>query len=287
MITDFCPTCPFDLSVDSIEGRMVVDDEEAFIIYIDIKNTSARQIKVDFPMTSYLTVEGFEIDQDRWLRGFASHITGISIKSGAYKRAGLIFLKNKLKEISINDNLTINATVAPQNTKYTVTLRCDSIQPQQFSAIAVESEELTAMIGPSVAGIDHTGQENEVTSPSVATTTDEDPKHEITSIVERLELIEEKLGISFTSIYATVQKRIWSSPPDFLLRINFDILSTSGGAVEHAFHVRAVAYNEAGQAIGKGEIFVNNDSFLGFDSKSFEISADQSPVKVRLFPAKM
>lgn len=286
MLSDLCPTCPFDLSVDSIEATMIVDDEAAFIIYIDIKNTSARQINIEFPMTSYLTVDGFEIDQDRWLRGFASHMTGVSIKSGAYKRAGLIFLKNKLKEISINDNLTINATVAPQNTKYTVTLRCESLQPHQFSAIAVEPEELTLTIEPSVVTIGNNQQENEITPPSVVTTTD-DRKREITSIIERLELIEEKLGISFTSIYATVQKRTWSSPPDFLLRINFDILSTSGGAVEHAFHVRAVAYNEAGQAIGKGETFVDNDSFLGFDSESFEILADQSPVKVRLFPAKM
>jgi hypothetical protein len=111
-------------------------------------------------------------------------------------------------------------------------------------------------------------------------------KFEVTQIVERLELLEEKMGISISGLYASIVQRSWANPPDFLLRLNFDIVTGGGAALENSFYLRAAAYNEAGQAIGKDETFIYNKEFLGFDSRAIEMAVDQKPAKIRLFPAK-
>lgn len=114
----------------------------------------------------------------------------------------------------------------------------------------------------------------------------EPKKSEITEIVERLELLEEKLGISLNGLYASIEPRAWASPPDFGLCINFDVLSTGGESLSESFYIRATAYNEAGQVVGKDDVFIHNVDFSGFDSKSINMVAAQRPVKIRLFPAK-
>jgi len=272
-LTTLCKTCPFDVTMSSIESVVTKDNERAFSIYLDIKNISEKRIKVEFPLTSYLTTKGFEIDQDYWQIGFANHTNGILIKSGAYKRAGLFYLKNKLVKISIGDKLTIEATVNPQNVKYIVTLRCESIEPYLFTPISVEKEELpqaeissSDKLRPAADWI--AGQ-----------------KKEITSLIERFELLEEKLGISFSGIYATAEKRC-IDPVDYELCINFDIQSANGSPLEDSLSIRAVAYNEIGQSLGVNEEYVSSEDFIGFDSKSIQFWIDQPPTKIRLFPAK-
>lgn len=111
-------------------------------------------------------------------------------------------------------------------------------------------------------------------------------KSEVTSIIERLELLEEKLGISLSGLYASIEQRAWANPSDFGLCINFDVLSTGGEPLHESFYIRAAAYNEAGQVIGKDDVFIHNADFSGFDSKSINMVAAQRPVKIRLFPAK-
>lgn len=111
-------------------------------------------------------------------------------------------------------------------------------------------------------------------------------KVEVTQLVERLELLEDKLGISISGLYASIEQRSWANPPDFLLQLNFDIVTGSGAELEDSFYLRAAAYNETGQAIGKDETFIYHKEFLGFDSRSIEMVVNQKPAKIRLFPAK-
>lgn len=110
-------------------------------------------------------------------------------------------------------------------------------------------------------------------------------KQEITNIIERLELLEEKFGIALSGVYATCEPRTWSTPLEYGVTINCDVSSASGGGLARNFNVRASAYNAAGQMIGTTSSYISKDNFIGFESISMTLYLDQPPEKVRLFPA--
>jgi hypothetical protein len=272
-LTSIYPTCPFDVTVSSIESRTVDETVPVFVIFLDIRNISEKRIKVEFPFTSYVTKKGHEFNQDYWLTRFANGAEGISIKSGAYKQAGLIFYKDKLNKISVGDELTLDTTVSPQNIKYIIALRCESIDPYTFNPIPVEQEELPQ------------AETKSVVNPAAAANENDGQKREITSIIERLELIEDKMGVSLGGIYATIEKSSWKNK-HFELCINFDILSSSGDPLENSFSIQGVAYNEIGQSLGIGTQYIDCDKFFGLASESITITVDQVPAKIRLYPVR-
>ena len=106
---------------------------------------------------------------------------------------------------------------------------------------------------------------------------------EITSSVERLDLIEDKFGINISGVYASIQT---AAENQFLVRINFDISSNNGDPLQHSFYIHAIGYNNAGKAIGMDNAFIFQSDFLGVDSRSISFFTDQPPTKIRLFPKK-
>ena len=112
-------------------------------------------------------------------------------------------------------------------------------------------------------------------------------RSEITSIVEQLEVMEAKLGISLSSIYASLEKNTWKTPPDYEIKIQFDIMNSMDAELQDSIRIKAVAYNEAGQSVGQDDVIIIKDDFLGFDSKTISLTADQAPSRIRLFPVKL
>ena len=112
-------------------------------------------------------------------------------------------------------------------------------------------------------------------------------KKEITQLIERLELLEEKFGIAISGLYATSEFITWKilTPHVHEIKINFDVGSSSGTALDRSFKIHASAYNSAGQLLGTSSANINKDNFLGFASMSIGIDVDQTPEKIRLFPA--
>jgi hypothetical protein len=100
--------------------------------------------------------------------------------------------------------------------------------------------------------------------------------------VERIEMLEQKIGIRIDNVYACLN----SEPPNFQVRSHCDITATNGDTIVDAIEVNAVAYNRAGQAIGKSSELLLPEHFLGFDSLEFYFVVEQPPVKVRLFPTR-
>ncbi len=107
---------------------------------------------------------------------------------------------------------------------------------------------------------------------------------EITEIVERLELIEDKLGVRFDGIYAKQVKRSWENPIDFLIEVNFDVVGTEN-TLKRSFHPTLSAYNAAGQLLDSNTSFVYNNNFLGIESKRIQLICAEAPVRLRLYPA--
>ena len=110
-------------------------------------------------------------------------------------------------------------------------------------------------------------------------------KKEITKIIERLELLEEKFGIAISGIYASCEETPWNRPTgDYRVIVNFDISSLNGDALARSLHICASAYNSAGQLLSKQESHIDKDDFAGFASIDITLYLDQMPERIRLFP---
>lgn len=110
-------------------------------------------------------------------------------------------------------------------------------------------------------------------------------KQEISKIIERLELLEEKFGIAISGLYATCELNTWRIPHYHEIKINFDVASSMGIELDRSFSICASAYNSTGQLLGAESTKIYKDDFLGFASMSITFHVDQSPEKIRLFLA--
>lgn len=110
-------------------------------------------------------------------------------------------------------------------------------------------------------------------------------KQEITNIIERLELLEEKFGIAISGLYATSELKTWRTPHYHEIKLNFDVASSTGAELDRSFSIQASAYNSAGQLMETTLVKIYKDDFLGFASMSIQLHVDQAPEKIRLFPA--
>lgn len=113
---------------------------------------------------------------------------------------------------------------------------------------------------------------------------DEAKPKDITSIIERLELIEEKLGVRFEGIYGVQVKRGWENPVDFLVEVNFDVIGTED-TLKRSFKPTLSAYNSAGQLLNTNTSFINNDRFIGIESIKIQLLCAEAPARLRLYPA--
>lgn len=106
----------------------------------------------------------------------------------------------------------------------------------------------------------------------------------ITSIIERLELIEERLGVRFDGIFGVQVKRGWENPVDYLIEVNFDVVGTED-TLKRSFKPTLSAYNSIGQLLNTATSFIHNVNFLGIQSIKIQLQCAESPVRIRLYPA--
>lgn len=263
--------------------------DSAYIFYVDVKNSSEKRMKLHLQKTTYTTHDGYEIDQDVWLTGHAIGTDGVSIKAGAFKRAGLVYYKSKLSKISAGDTLEIRLENEAAGFKHLVTLRCDqtdsagSLMTQAavgFSVVSVEEEcyERNQQLLPEGNNLNNSTQAGKgIESGQLV---------EITNIVERLELIEERFGIRFDGILARARKRLENSPPDYVLEVLFDVVGL-GGDIKDSFHSTVSAYNDNDQLVGTDYRFINNDKFIGVESCRLVLECAGRPKRLRLYPRPM
>jgi len=107
---------------------------------------------------------------------------------------------------------------------------------------------------------------------------------EITNIVERLELLEEKFGIAISGLYADRGTARINGVEGFVyIRINFDLTSNK---LESDVWMIASAYNSAGQLLDTHSDVIYAKDFNGFISVSMSLSnLNQIPARIRLFPS--
>ena len=113
-------------------------------------------------------------------------------------------------------------------------------------------------------------------------------REEITKIIERLELIEEKFGIAISGVYAHGGPGRVNGEDVYYMKINFDLISLSGGKLKEDIKMNASAYNSAGQLLQTTFQYISANNFMGFQPISMDLYTYgfyQMPEKIRLFPS--
>lgn len=107
---------------------------------------------------------------------------------------------------------------------------------------------------------------------------------ELTNVVERLELLEEKFNVEISGLYAALELVGVNS---YYLSVNFDITSRTGGAIDNNVRFRINLYNSDGQLMRTDDRMIYSHEFVGLDTINFSLdlpSKEQKPYKIRIFP---
>lgn len=112
-------------------------------------------------------------------------------------------------------------------------------------------------------------------------------REEITNIIERLELLEEKFGIALSGLYAHGGPGRVNGEEVYYMEINFELTSLSG-KLEQDVWINACVYNSAGQLLQTVRDIIYAEHFTGFRPVTmclYTYGFYQPPEKIRLFPS--
>lgn len=257
-------TPEIQISFLSAESATMKSGDGAYIFYFTVMNLRQKRAKLFVSASCYTTQEGEEIDQDVWLTGIGNGGSGFTLSGGAFKKIGCVYYDSKLHRLSNGDKLLLTAWIDKGSISHEFLFQCTDATSKRF-------ELLSSSLEPRVGD-----EQGAVSQPTPS-------KKEITKLIERLELLEEKFGIAISGLYASCKYEPYGPYHD--IKINFDLTSLSGGKLERSFNVIASAYNSAGQLLQTGSTRIDADDFMGFSPVSITLHLDQVPDKIRLFPS--
>jgi hypothetical protein len=251
----------------SAQSSTLKNKDGAYIFYFNVTNLLPKRAKLFMQLSCYMTKNKEEIDQDYWLSGFGNGGDGFTLSGGSFKKIGCIYLISKLQRFSVGDKMLLTAWIANGSNNHEFIFECTNVINKEFKL-------LSSSLEPRVEDVQS----------SVSQFTPSKSIKEITKIIERLELLEEKFGIKISGLYANYEV----GDPTFphIVKINFDIASLSGVKLECSFKVIASFYNSADQLLLTKSTYIDANTFMGFSPISMNFfELDQAPVKIRLFPA--
>lgn len=100
--------------------------------------------------------------------------------------------------------------------------------------------------------------------------------------IERLEIMEEKFGVSIEGAFAEFEFVNESG----YLRVNGEIQATNGITIENDIVVAITAYSGSGKVILSTSCCFYAEDFFGLDSFSTFDTIIEKPVKIRIYPKK-
>lgn len=105
--------------------------------------------------------------------------------------------------------------------------------------------------------------------------------------VERLEIMEEKFGVTLEGLNAQIKH--WDSDSENMpdLEIYGEIHAANGTGIEEDVSIIATAFDSDGKVIGTGSVYIDKEDFFALENIDISIIDIISiPVKVRVYPKK-
>lgn len=107
-------------------------------------------------------------------------------------------------------------------------------------------------------------------------------KEELKS-VERLEMMEEKIGVNFTGVYAEYER---FDQEGQYITVRGEVVAINATTIEDDIRIVMTAYNNDGKVICSGEVWILAENFFGISPFCFSESVIEKPVKIRVYPVK-
>lgn len=241
------------VGIDKYESMSFTDGNEGFVIYLKIQNNTSKPRKINVLKANYITKGGEQIAQDNWLNGYLSGED--VLMSNAFKKAGLIFFKPKLKGIAENDVIYVTVELTNEG--------CELI----FGFLKNGNNWLLT---------DNSQNEIEIKF------TPKQLESYLLRSLERLDAFEERLNVRFENISVKVDNEGW-------VVLLFELHTNNGTTLEETMKIECTAYDVDGQILEVVDNYAFIDKFFGFEVFKFQFQEDGIANKInklRLYPKK-
>lgn len=105
-----------------------------------------------------------------------------------------------------------------------------------------------------------------------------------TDQIERMEAFEEKFGVRFEGLYAAIKRDRDDDPVRIVVRGEVHARSKNS-KIKEALEVVLVVYDAKGRVIGKGDHYLSEDSFFGFEVFDIDLwDVPCVPTRIKLYP---
>ncbi len=101
--------------------------------------------------------------------------------------------------------------------------------------------------------------------------------------IERLEIMEEKLGIAVEGAYAIFEQ---DSDGDSYVIVNGEVHTVNGTKLDEDIEIILTVYNNKGKVISTSSTFFASDNFFMIKPFHFYEDVIEMPAKIRLYPVK-
>ena len=105
-----------------------------------------------------------------------------------------------------------------------------------------------------------------------------------TDLIERIEAFEEKFGVKFEGLYAAFGEEDEDGAVRVVVRGEAHARD-KGSKIDESLDVVVAVYDDKGRVIGKGDHYLSQDSFFGFEVFEIDLyDVPRAPARIRLYP---
>ena len=236
------------IKINDFENSDFNDGSNGEIIYFDLKNTSSKRSTYEFTNFTIITKDGNEKEYDCWLNGFDIHRP--TILSDNYRQGAIIFKHNNTLSFKNGSKFIIDVNDITNSKKYNLMYILDNGKWKFLSGNVDDIEkELTY----------------------------KELEKELKNNIERIESLEEQVGITLENISINVSENVKG------LDVVVEIIKTNSEKEKLDFTLNMVCYDEDNSIID-----ARKESFYDFDGYDvFKFSCYDDKVKdirkIRIF----
>lgn len=244
-----------EIRIEKYEEFINFYDEKLFLIYLVIDNKKSINREINLLKATYINNKREQIEQDEWQPGYIEGKD--TLMPNSFKKAGLVFYKNKLKTISENDIIYITVELPQEGKELAVSFKRDE---NKWQMTQVEISDLEIKLTPKQI------------------------EKMLLKKIERLDAFEERLNVSIEKLSIKVDNNDtgW-------FNLLGEIHPRVGTTIDERTELICILYDKEGSILlQKSKTFYSED-FYGFEIFDFVIQEDDIANEVgliRIYPKK-
>ena len=136
------PDTDISVAFDGITSYTSTDGDDVTVLLFNVSNQSKRQIRIDVPLADYVTLHGEEVTQLAWQKGMINGGQGSTLRSGAFRKMGLVFDRRRLPTLQAGEHLHLTLQQSKPALQLHMSFRCTDSVSRDFSLVKVSTEKM-------------------------------------------------------------------------------------------------------------------------------------------------